>query len=192
MVIVNKTGSLTEQHPGRGARGGRKINDLGDTFEIISEPHDMVAVRKALQDADRLRVGRRGVPPSSKIALDDQARKVFKMIDALETSTTSRTCCTNCSVSDEIVEKFEASPLRRAIAHSVAGLQVEHAFVGAEQMDDAFVLVVRDGMRVRSAGEPMGCAFVWASARWAAHCVRFAADCPLLARYVERSPTGSG
>src|SRR4029453_18635516 len=31
--------------------GAEDINDLGDSFEVISEPNDLVAVRTALQDA---------------------------------------------------------------------------------------------------------------------------------------------
>src|SRR5215813_9653900 len=31
--------------------GAEEVNDLGESFEVISEPTDMVAVRKALQDA---------------------------------------------------------------------------------------------------------------------------------------------
>ena len=31
--------------------GAEEINDLGDSFQVISEPTDLVAVRTALQDA---------------------------------------------------------------------------------------------------------------------------------------------
>ena len=31
--------------------GAEDVNDLGDSFEIISEPTDLVAVRTALQEA---------------------------------------------------------------------------------------------------------------------------------------------
>ncbi len=31
--------------------GAEEVNDLGDSFEVISEPTDLVAVRTALQDA---------------------------------------------------------------------------------------------------------------------------------------------
>ena len=31
--------------------GAEEVNDLGDSFEVVSEPTDLVAVRTALQDA---------------------------------------------------------------------------------------------------------------------------------------------
>lgn len=31
--------------------GAEDVNDLGDSFEVITEPGDLVAVRTALQDA---------------------------------------------------------------------------------------------------------------------------------------------
>src|SRR5213078_106317 len=31
--------------------GAEEINDLGDSFEVVSEPTDLIAVRTALQDA---------------------------------------------------------------------------------------------------------------------------------------------
>ena len=112
VVIVNKTGSLEEDDV-LGAvldAGAEEVNDLGDTFEIISEPTDMVGVRKALQDA---RIDYESADaaflPSSEIALDeDQARKVFKMIDALEDSDDVQDVYANYNVSDEIMEKLDA------------------------------------------------------------------------------------
>ena len=31
--------------------GAEEVNDLGDSFEVVCEPTDLVAVRSALQDA---------------------------------------------------------------------------------------------------------------------------------------------
>ena len=62
LVIVNKTKDLAEDDVLLAVldAGAEEVNDLGDTFEVISEPTDMVAVRTALQDGrHRLRVGRR-------------------------------------------------------------------------------------------------------------------------------------
>ena len=40
--------------------GAEEVNDLGESFEVVCEATDLVAVRTALQDAGhRLRVGRR-------------------------------------------------------------------------------------------------------------------------------------
>ena len=39
--------------------GAEEINDLGDSYEVVSEPTDLIAVRTALQDGgDRVRLGR--------------------------------------------------------------------------------------------------------------------------------------
>jgi len=110
VVIVNKTKSLGEDDVLIAVleAGAEEVNDLGDTFEVISEPHDMVAVRKALQDAGiDYESADAAFLPSSEITLDeDQARKVFKMIDALEDSDDVQDVYANYNVSDEIMEKL--------------------------------------------------------------------------------------
>lgn len=67
--------------------GAEQINDEGDVFEIISEPNDVVGVRKALQAAG-LDYNSAEVQflPSVKIEVGDvkTARKVLDLIDALE------------------------------------------------------------------------------------------------------------
>src|SRR5690242_17922497 len=88
--------------------GAEEVNDLGDSFEVVSEATDLVAVRTSLQDA--------GIDydsadivflPSSEIDLDeDQARKVLKMIDALEDSDDVQDVYANYNVSDDIMEKI--------------------------------------------------------------------------------------
>src|SRR5213596_2019279 len=68
--------------------GAEEVNDLGESIEVVSEATDLVAVRTALQaagidydsaDASFL--------PTVSVELDAEgARKVFKLIDALEDS----------------------------------------------------------------------------------------------------------
>jgi transcriptional/translational regulatory protein YebC/TACO1 len=112
VVIVNKTAQLTEDDI-LGAvleANAEEVNDLGDTFEIISEPQDMIPVRKALQDVGiDYESADAAFLPTSESALDeDQARKVFKLIDALEDSDDVQDVYANYSVSDEIMEKLDA------------------------------------------------------------------------------------
>ena len=73
--------------------GAEEVRDLGDTFEVVSEPTDLVAVRTALQDAGiDYDSAEAGFVPSVQVELDeDSAGKVFRLIDALEDSTTCRT-----------------------------------------------------------------------------------------------------
>jgi len=111
VVIVSK-GKLTEDDI-LGAvldANAEEVNDLGDSFEIISEPQDMIPVRQALQDAGiDYESADAAFLPTSETALDeDQARKVFKMIDALEDSDDVQDVYANYSVSDEIMEKLDA------------------------------------------------------------------------------------
>ena len=112
VVIVNKTGSLSEDDIVVAVldAGAEEVNDLGETFEIISEPSDMVAVRKSLQDAGiDYESADAAFLPSVEIDLDeDHARKVFKLVDALEDSDDVQDVYANYNVSDEIMEKLDA------------------------------------------------------------------------------------
>jgi YebC/PmpR family DNA-binding regulatory protein len=90
--------------------GAEEVNDLGESFEVVSEPTDLVATRTALQDAgidyDSADVA---FLPSVEIDLDEeQAKRVFRLIDALEDSDDVQDVYANYSVSDEIMEKLEA------------------------------------------------------------------------------------
>ena len=110
LVIVNKTKDLTEDDVLMAVldAGAEEVNDLGDTFEVISEPTDMVAVRTALQEAGiDYESADLAFLPSVEIDLDeDQARKVFKLIDALEDSDDVQDVYANYNVSDEVMEKL--------------------------------------------------------------------------------------
>jgi YebC/PmpR family DNA-binding regulatory protein len=89
--------------------GAEEVNDNGDTFEIISEPTDLVAVRTALQaagiDYDSADAS---FQPSMSVAVDaDGARKVFKLVDALEDSDDVQNVYSNVDLSDEVLAELE-------------------------------------------------------------------------------------
>src|SRR3978361_1242487 len=68
--------------------GAEDVPDLGESFEVISAPPDLVAVRRALQDAG-IDYDSADAPfqPSVSVPVDiEGARKVLKLIDALEES----------------------------------------------------------------------------------------------------------
>ena len=90
--------------------GAEEVRDLGDTFEVISEPTDLVAVRTALQDAGiDYDSAEAGFVPSTTIELDeDGAGKVFRLIDALEDCDDVQNVYANYDVPDEVLEKVEA------------------------------------------------------------------------------------
>ncbi len=89
--------------------GAEEVNDLGDTFEIISEPTDLVAVRTALQEAGiDYDSAEASFQPSVSVAVDvDGAKKVLKLIDALEDSDDVQNVYSNVELSDEVLAALE-------------------------------------------------------------------------------------
>jgi YebC/PmpR family DNA-binding regulatory protein len=87
-VVVVPKGELSEDDV-LGAvldAGAEEVNDLGESFEVVSEATDLVAVRTALQDAG-IDSADANFVPTMQVELDeDGARKIFKLIDALEDS----------------------------------------------------------------------------------------------------------
>ncbi|MGI8665724.1 MAG: YebC/PmpR family DNA-binding transcriptional regulator [Jatrophihabitans sp.] len=86
--------------------GAEEVNDLGEEFEVICEATDLVTVRTALQDAGiDYDSADSSFLPSVQVPLDeDGARKVFKLIDALEDSDDVQNVYANFEVSDDIME----------------------------------------------------------------------------------------
>lgn len=112
LIVVSKDSGASEDDI-LGAvldAGAEEVTDEGETFEIISEPQDLVAVRSALQasgidydSADAAFV------PSLKVEVDaETARKVFKLIDALEDSDDVQNIYTNLDLTAEAQAEFEA------------------------------------------------------------------------------------
>ena len=89
--------------------GAEEINDLGDSFEVISEPTDLVAVRTALQDAGiEYDSAESSLVPTMTVPVDEEAaRKVFKLIDVLEDCDDVQNIYANFDVSDEILAKID-------------------------------------------------------------------------------------
>ena len=86
--------------------GAEEVNDLGESFEIVSEATDLVAVRKAVQDAGLdYESAEASFLPSVSVDLDeDGARKVFRLIEALEDSDDVQNVFANFDVTDEVME----------------------------------------------------------------------------------------
>jgi YebC/PmpR family DNA-binding regulatory protein len=87
--------------------GAEEVRDLGDTFEVVSEPTDLVAVRTALQDAGiDYDSAEAGFVPSVTVELDEEAAgKVFRLIDALEDCDDVQNVYANYDVSDEVLDR---------------------------------------------------------------------------------------
>jgi YebC/PmpR family DNA-binding regulatory protein len=90
--------------------GAEEVRDLGDTFEVVCEPGDLVAVRTALQDAGiDYDSADMGFVPSVQVELDEtSAAKVFKLIDALEDLDDVQNVYANYDVPDDVLEKIDA------------------------------------------------------------------------------------
>ncbi|MER5280379.1 YebC/PmpR family DNA-binding transcriptional regulator [Streptomyces brevispora] len=90
--------------------GAEEVNDLGETYEVVSEATDMVAVRTALQEAGiDYDSAEANFLPTMQVDLDEEgARKIFKLIDALEDSDDVQNVFANFDVSDEVMEKVDA------------------------------------------------------------------------------------
>ncbi len=109
VVIVPKAGGVTEDDVLTAVldAGAEEVNDLGESFEVVSEAGDLVRVRSALQevgvDYESAEVA---FLPTVEVPLDEEnAKKVFRLLDVLEDSDDVQNVYANYSVSDEIMEK---------------------------------------------------------------------------------------
>ncbi|MFG2131356.1 YebC/PmpR family DNA-binding transcriptional regulator [Streptomyces sp. NPDC048751] len=111
-VVIVPKGELTEDDV-LGAvldAGAEEVNDLGESFEVLSEATDLVAVRTALQDAGiDYDSAEANFVPTMQVELDEEgAKKIFKLIDALEDSDDVQNVFANFDVSDEVMAKVDA------------------------------------------------------------------------------------
>ena len=88
--------------------GAEEVEDMGESFEIYSEPGDIVAVRTALTEAgmdyDSAEVQ---FVAGTKVEVDvEGARKVFRLIDALEDSDDVQNVYTSVDLSPEVAAEF--------------------------------------------------------------------------------------
>ncbi|WP_454300478.1 YebC/PmpR family DNA-binding transcriptional regulator [Salana multivorans] len=112
VVVVPKTDGLTEDDVLLAVldAGAEEVNDLGEAFEIISPASDFVAVRKAVQEAgldyDSAEAEFR---PSVEIEVDvEGARRVLRLIEALEDSDDVQNVYANFDASDEVLAALGA------------------------------------------------------------------------------------
>ena len=87
--------------------GAEEVNDVGGSYEIVSEAADLAAVREALETAGiEWESAEASFLPSVNIALDeDGARKVFRLVEALEDLDDVQNVWANFDVSDDVLER---------------------------------------------------------------------------------------
>jgi YebC/PmpR family DNA-binding regulatory protein len=90
--------------------GAEEVNNLGEAYEVVSEATDLVAVRSALQSAGiDYESADMSFLPSVQVPLEeDGARKVLKLVDALEDLDDVQNVYANFDVSDEVMAAVEA------------------------------------------------------------------------------------
>jgi YebC/PmpR family DNA-binding regulatory protein len=107
VVIVSKASGITEDKILEHVldAGAEDVTDLGESFEIVSEPSDLVAVRTALQSAGiDYESADTSFLPSVSVPLDAEgATKVFALIDAIEELDDVQNVFGNFDVSDEVM-----------------------------------------------------------------------------------------
>jgi YebC/PmpR family DNA-binding regulatory protein len=107
VIIVKKSGNVSEESLMDIVidAGAEEINDLGENFEIVSDPSEMVSVRKALDGAG-IEYESADTPflPTVSVPLDtDGASKVFKLIEAIEDCDDVQNVYANFDISDEVM-----------------------------------------------------------------------------------------
>ncbi|ONK15703.1 YebC/PmpR family DNA-binding transcriptional regulator [Streptomyces sp. MP131-18] len=111
VIIVPKSGPTEDDVLGAVLdAGAEEVNDLGESFEVLSEAGDLVAVRTALQEAGiDYDSAEAAFLPTMQVELDeDGARKIFRLIDALEDSDDVQNVFANFDVADEVMAKVDA------------------------------------------------------------------------------------
>jgi len=90
--------------------GAEEVNDLGESFEVVSEPTDLVAVRTALQASGLdYESAEASFIPSVTVPLDEAgAEKVFRLLEALDDSDDVQNVWANFDVSDEVMAAVSA------------------------------------------------------------------------------------
>ena len=118
--------------------GAEEINDLGESFEIVSEAGDFVAVREALQAADvDYDSAESSWLPTVEVPLDKEgAKKMIRVVEALEDSDDVQDVYTNVDIPDDVA------------AERVVGVHELMAELAGEPLPDLGPAVVMDQLRV--------------------------------------------
>ena len=90
-------------------QGADEVNALGESFEIVCEASDLVKVRTAVQEAGMdYESADATLLPSVTVQLDeDAARKVFKLLEALDEIDDVQNVFANFDVSDDVMAAID-------------------------------------------------------------------------------------
>lgn len=90
--------------------GAEEVNTAGEFFEVVSAPEDMKAVKEALVESEiAVEDAEQDFRADLEVPLEaDDAKKIFRLIDALEDSDDVQNVYTNMSLSPEVLAALEA------------------------------------------------------------------------------------
>jgi YebC/PmpR family DNA-binding regulatory protein len=111
VVIVPKADGTTEDSILDAVleQGADEVNDLGESFEVVCEATDLVKVRTAVQAAGMdYESADATLLPSVTVQLDeDAARKVFRLLEALDEIDDVQNVYANFDVSDDVMAAID-------------------------------------------------------------------------------------
>src|SRR4051794_34995850 len=89
--------------------GAEEVNDIGEAYEVISEPTDLVAVRSALQSGGiDYESAEASFVPSITVEVDKPgASRIFRLIEALEDSDDVQNVFGNFDVPDDVMAELD-------------------------------------------------------------------------------------
>lgn len=89
--------------------GAEEVNDLGEEFEIVCQPTDLAAVREALAgEGIEVEDSEQEFRADVQVEMDvEGAKKMMRLIDALEESDDVQNVYTNMNISDEVAAQLE-------------------------------------------------------------------------------------
>lgn len=111
VVIVPKADGTTEDSLLDAVleQGAEEVNDLGESYEVVCEASDLVKVRTAVQEAGMdYESADATLLPSVTVQLEeDAARKVFKLLEALDEIDDVQNVYANFDVSDDVMAAID-------------------------------------------------------------------------------------
>jgi YebC/PmpR family DNA-binding regulatory protein len=111
VVIVPKSGDDDEFLLFALENGAEDVNDQGDTWEVVTAPQDLNGLRTAFEDAAMtFDSAELTMLPTATVALetDADARKVLRLVDALEDHDDVQNVYANFDIPDSILQSVEA------------------------------------------------------------------------------------
>jgi YebC/PmpR family DNA-binding regulatory protein len=90
--------------------GAEEVNDLGESFEVVAQPADLVAVRTSLQTAGiDYESAESSFLPTISVPVDtESAKKVFELIEAIEELDDVQNVYGNFDISDEVMASLSS------------------------------------------------------------------------------------